>query len=272
MASQLTEKQDGQASSDFASRNTADQASDFAPILFARTDPEDLVLLDLETRAEIARSARAVLSASRPRGEALVTLRDVKIGPASGDKITVVEAVNDNMPFLLDSTLAEIAELGLSLRLVAHPILSVDRDPSGAFLRLRGEAHGPAHVGGRRESFIHLHLEPIEDATLRSRLREGLERAYADVRRAVSDFPSMRARVFEAVQAAKIAPPPLPAQDVAEAIALVEWMLADNFTFLGVREYRFIDADPSADLVGANGQGLLPRLKEIDRRLKEKTP
>ena len=34
-------------------------------------------------------------------------------------------------------------------------------------------------------------------------LREG--------RDAVSDFPSMRARVFEAVQAAKIAPPPLPA-------------------------------------------------------------
>jgi len=265
MASRLTESQDGQAPSDFASRNTADQASDFAPILFARTDPEDLALLDLEARAEIAGSAHAVLSASRPRGEALVTLRDVKIGPASGDKITVVEAVNDNMPFLLDSTLAEIAELGLSLRLVAHPILSVDRDPSGAFLRLRGEAHGPAHVGGRRESFIHLHLEPIEDATLRSRLREGLERAYADVRRAVSDFSSMRARVFEAVQAAKIAPPPLPAQDVAEAIALIEWMLADNFTFLGVREYRFIDDDPSADLVGANGQGLLrdPELRVL---------
>ena len=266
MASRLTEKQDGQASSDFASRNTADQqASDFAPILFARTDPEDLALLDLEARAEIARSAHAVLSASRPRGEALVTLREVKIGPGSGDKITVVEAVNDNIPFLLDSTLAEIAELGLSLRLVAHPILSVDRDPSGAFLRLRGEAHGRAHLGGRRESFIHLHLEPIEDAVMCSRLREGLERVYADVRRAVSDFSSMRARVFEAVQAAKIAPPPLPAQDVAEAIALIEWMLADNFTFLGVREYRFIDDDPSADLVGANGQGLLrdPELRVL---------
>jgi glutamate dehydrogenase len=265
MASQLTEKQDGQASPDLASRNTADQASDFAPILFARTDPEDLALLDLKTRAEIARSARAALSASRPRGEALVTLRDVKIGSGSADKITVVEAVNDNVPFLLDSTLAEIAELGLSLRLVAHPILSVDRDPSGAFLRLRGEAHGPAHVGGRRESFIHLHLEPIEDPSLRSRLREGLEHVYADVRRAVSDFSSMRARVFEAVQAAKIAPPPLPAQDVAEAIALIEWMLADNFTFLGVREYRFINDDPSADLVGANGQGLLrdPELRVL---------
>jgi glutamate dehydrogenase len=263
---QVTEKQEGQASSDFASRDISDQqASDFATILFSRTDPEDLALLNPEARAEIARSARAALSASRPRGRALVTLRDLKIVPGSGDKITVVEAVNDNMPFLLDSTLAEIAELGLSLRLVAHPILSVDRGPSGAFVALRGEAHGPAHVGGKRESFIHLHLEPIEDAAVRSRLREGLERVYADLRGAVSDFPSMRARVFEAVQAAKIAPPPLPPQDVAEAIALVEWMLADNFTFLGVREYRFVEDDPSTDLVGVNGQGLLrdPDLKVL---------
>ena len=262
----MTEKPDGQKSSDLASRDIHyQQASDFASVLFARTDPEDLALLDLEVRTEIANSAYAALSVSRQRGEARVTLHEVKIGPGNGDKITVVEAINDNMPFLLDSTLAEIAELGLSLRLVAHPILSVDRDPSGAFVALRGEAHGPARVGGRRESFIHLHLEPIADAAIRTRLREELERVYVDVRGAVSDFPSMRARVFEAVQAAKIAPPPLPAQDVAEAIALVEWMLADNFTFLGVREYRFVDDDPSADLVGVNGQGLLrdPELKVL---------
>jgi glutamate dehydrogenase len=75
----------------------------------------------------------------------------------------------------------------------------------------------------------------------------------------------MRARVFEAVQAAKIAPPPLPTDDVAEAVALIEWMLADNFTFLGVREYRFADDDPMGDLVGLNGLGLLrdPDLKVL---------
>jgi len=144
MSSRSTERQEGGASSDIASRDIPDQqANDFASILFSRTDPEDLALLDLQARAEIAKSAHVGLSASRPRGEALVTLHDMKIGPGGGDKITVVEAVNDNMPFLLDSTLAEIAELGLSLRLVAHPILSVDRDPSGAFVALR-----PYQLGG----------------------------------------------------------------------------------------------------------------------------
>ncbi|SEC15850.1 glutamate dehydrogenase [Rhizobiales bacterium GAS191] len=232
-------------------------ASGFETILFSRTDPEDLARLDAPGRAAIASSALSALAAPRARGKAHITLHDVATGDSGMDKLTIVEAINDNMPFLLDSTLGEVAEQGFTLRLVAHPILSVDRDTTGAFVELRGEAHGQLQPGERRESFIHLHLDPIEDAAARERLLAGLERVHAEVRRAVSDFPSMRARVFEAVQAAKIAPPPLAAQDVAEGIALIEWMLADNFTFLGVREYRFVDDDPNGDLVGANGLGLL---------------
>ncbi|MFI5010849.1 MAG: NAD-glutamate dehydrogenase [Hyphomicrobiales bacterium] len=240
-------------------------AGGFETILLSRTDPEDLVRLDAPSRAAIAASALETLTAPRPRGKAHIALRDVAIGDSGIEKITIVEAINDNMPFLLDSTLGEIAEHGLNLRLVAHPILSVDRDASGALVDLKGEAQGQLQPGERRESFIHLHLDPIEDPALRERLVAGLERVHVEVRRAVSDFPSMRARVFEAVQAAKIAPPPLAAQDVAEAIALVEWMLADNFTFLGVREYRFVDDNPDGDLVGANGLGMLrdPDLKVL---------
>src|SRR4029450_6612310 len=32
---------------------------------------------------------------------------------------------------------------------------------------------------------------------------------------------------------------PLPVDEVAEAIQFLQWLLADNFTFLGVRDYRF---------------------------------
>ena len=240
-------------------------ASGFETILFSRTDPEDLARLDAANRQAISSSALAVLAEPRARGKPHISLRDFVVGADGADRITIVEVINDNMPFLLDSTLAEVAEQGLALRLVAHPILSVDRGPTGEFVELKGEAQGQLQPGERRESFIHLHLDPIEDAAMREWLLQGLDRVHAEVRRAVSDFPSMRARVFEAVQSAKIAPPPLAAQDVAEAIALVEWMLADNFTFLGVREYRYVDDNPDGDLVGSNGLGLLrdPDLKVL---------
>src|SRR5262245_6428154 len=88
-------------------------ASGFETTLFSRTDPEDLVRLDARSRAEIAAVAFATLSAPRARGKAKITLQDVVTGPDGMEKVTIVEAINDNMPFLLDSTLGEIAEQGL---------------------------------------------------------------------------------------------------------------------------------------------------------------
>ena len=46
--------------------------------------------------------------------------------------MTVLEVVNENMPFLLDSTLAEIVDEGYEPLLVAHPILAVERDDDPA--------------------------------------------------------------------------------------------------------------------------------------------
>jgi glutamate dehydrogenase len=44
---------------------------------------------------------------------------------------TVIEVVNDDMPFLVDSTTMEINRQGLSLHLIVHPVLVVQRDAAG---------------------------------------------------------------------------------------------------------------------------------------------
>ena len=264
MASRLTEKQDGQALRLRVSEHSRPSEWLRADLFFCARILRISRVSTCQALAAIAASAHAALSAPRPRGKALITLRDVKIGAVGANKVTIVEAVNDNMPFLLDSRRRVCRTRSDAAACRASDFERRSRRVR-RFVALRGEARGQRQAGERRESFIHLHVDPIEDAALRGRLLEGLDRVHADVRRAVSDFPTMRARVFEAIQAAKIAPPPLAARDVAEAIALIEWMLADNFTFLGVREYRFVDDDPNADLVGVNGLGLLrdPDLKVL---------
>ena len=45
---------------------------------------------------------------------------------------SVIEIVNDDMPFLVDSTTAEINRQGLTLHLFVHPIYDVERDADGA--------------------------------------------------------------------------------------------------------------------------------------------
>ncbi len=84
---------------------------------------------------------------------------------ASGERksISVIEIVNDDMPFLVDSVMGEIADRRLDVRLVAHPVLGVRRD--GGKLVALGAAD---EVASARESFIHIHLEPIEDEAARA--------------------------------------------------------------------------------------------------------
>ncbi len=60
----------------------------------------------------------------------------------------------------------------------------------------------------------------------------------------------MTARVAELIAELKANPPPLPVDEIAEAVQFLEWLLADNFTFLGIRDYHFsAGADaPRADV------------------------
>ena len=56
---------------------------------------------------------------------------------------TVVEIVNDNMPFLVDSVAMSLNARGLNVHLVVHPVMHVWRDGSGV-LKAVGAAKRPA--------------------------------------------------------------------------------------------------------------------------------
>src|SRR4029079_3613629 len=88
-----------------------------------------------------------------------------------------------------------------------------------------------------RESFIHIHVERIEDAGRRAEIVQGLEQALAEVAHCVADWRPMIRRVNEVIQDLKTNPPPVPVDDIAEAIQFLEWVAADNFTLLGVCDY-----------------------------------
>jgi len=66
----------------------------------------------------------------------------------------------------------------------------------------------------------------------------------------------MLARVRDVIAELATNPPPLANEEIAEAIALLKWMEDDNFTFLGARDYRFIDNGTLAP-VFETGLGLL---------------
>jgi glutamate dehydrogenase len=208
---------------------------DFVGLLFGRAAPEDLIGYHAAELAVLAREAWGFIAA-RKAGAPKIRLEPPQASDGEHLKsVSVIEIVNDDMPFLVDSVMAELTERGLAPRLVAHPILAVSRDKAGKLTSAPAEAG--RNKDETRESFIHVHVARVEDAERATAVVQGLEQVLAEVRRCVQDWRPMVRRVNDVIQDLKANPPPLPVDDIAEAIQFLEWVAADNFTLLGVRDY-----------------------------------
>ena len=166
---------------------------------------------------------------------------------ASGGRkaISVIEIVNDDMPFLVDSVMGEIAERRLDVRLVAHPMFGVRRD--GSKLVALGRTRRPAKASARASSISILRRSSMTTHAKRS--SRALETVLGEVRVAVQDWRADARRASTRIIAEmKTNPPPLPVDEIAEAIQFLQWLLADNFTFLGVRNYR-VDGQSCSSLI-----------------------
>jgi glutamate dehydrogenase len=233
-----------------------DMPESFAAQLFARAAPEDLTRYEPRELAALAEEAWAFLKERRPgTGKVRFESRPGPIGAEQIKTVSIIEIVNDDMPFLLDSIMGELTELGIEVRLVVHPIFTIERDNSGSLIGFRGDA--PAVGTAQRESFIHVHVERIEDANRRAQVVRALELVLADVRVCVQDWRAMLTRVGEVIADMRNNPPHLAVDEIAEAVQFLEWLLANNFTFLGVREYAFPGAEGEIEPKYETGRGIL---------------
>ena len=199
--------------------------------LFGRAAPEDLVRY---SPAELAQLAANTWMFMAERAQHTPKIRVVAPPLEAGGelkRISVLELINDDKPFLLDSVMGELTERGIDVRLVAHPVFTVERQDDGRLVGIANIAADAAH----RESIIHIHIERIDEEHKRADLVAALGEVLADVGCAVADWRAMVARIAGVAAELKASPPPLPVEEIAEAIQFLEWLALDNFVILGVR-------------------------------------
>src|SRR4051812_25115636 len=83
---------------------------------------------------------------------------------------TVIEIVNDDMPFLVDSITEEIKRHGLKIFGLLHPVSIVKRDTKGALQDISSAEK--ANDASNAESVIHMQVSYIGDAKKRSELEK----------------------------------------------------------------------------------------------------
>lgn len=228
----------------------------FAREYFRQVDVEELA----ERRSEDLLGALLShwqFGASREAGKPKVRVFSPSPGEDGwGSRHSVVEIVNDDMPFLVDSVTMEIARQGLGLHLIIHPVYAVERDAQGrlAALHPRGAA-APA----RRESWMYIEVDRLVEPAQRAALAAGIERVLVDVRAAVQDWQPMLAQLRAATEELARAPANLPPEVVAENRAFLQWLAEDHLTLLGYRQHDLVDqgGDTALRVVPGTGLGLL---------------
>ena len=138
-----------------------------------------------------------------------------------------LEILQDDAPFLVDSVMGEIAEQGLAVRAMYHPVVGVARDRRGTRV-----ATGTM----RRESAIQVileHLGPDREAALITGVRETL----ADALTATQDFQAMLGLMGTTIAELRVTA--LPPAERDEAVAFLTWLQDGHFVFLGARNYDY---------------------------------
>jgi len=223
------------------------------------------------TSAEPAELAAAVkshlaLAAQRVPGRALVRLRNPSRTDDGWDsRDTVVQIVTDDMPYLVDSVIAELARGNLSVRRLVHPLVLVRRDLTGTLREvLPGGAPAEIPSDALVESWMYVNIDRITDPARARQVQQRLLTVLTDVREVVEDTPRMIATAESLADGLLSAPPPLPTEEVADGAALLRWLSGGHFIFLGYRHYELIwtstgdhGTEPALRAVLASGLGVL---------------
>ncbi len=227
------------------------QAQAFASHFFRRISADDIAARPVEAWVGMILGLLDFVRIRKPGAPNVRVFNPTLAQDGWESNQTAIDIITDDMPFLVDSVSIAIAQAGLSLHAVVHPVYSVERDPGGHVLSLVAEGGK-----GRTESLMHFEVERIAEPAERAGLEQSIRTTLSDVSQCVGDWGPMHDKMLAIAAALSEQKLPVSAEGVAEAQEFLRWAAEDNFTFLGYREYRVAKAGTDEVLQAVEGSGL----------------
>jgi glutamate dehydrogenase len=225
--------------------------------LFLRTYFSNVAFEDMQGRSPkiMAQAALSHLefAKNKSKGQALVRIFNPTVKLNGYDSAyTIIEMVNDDMPFLVDSVAAAINRQSLNIHITVHPVLRLHRTGKG---RLR-KIGSLKDQGGRVESFVRFVIDKETDEHKLKIIEHEIRKVLADVAAAVRDWRAIRIKMHEAKESLVLGPIGADEELRKESMDLLQWMSDDHFTFLGYREYALTTRGKKQYLRPVKGTGL----------------
>ena len=240
---------------DFAERYVRRSPSDY----LASVDPDQFCAQVADIFA---------FAAVRPRDESAVRVFNPTLathGYEPGG--AVVQVAAGDVPFLIDSVSNEIQAGDLDVQWKIHPVIGVERDDGGALTAIV-----TARTASHRDSIQHYELQRTLDDDELAALTESVHSVLHSVRSAVTDFEEMQGAIYRMIRVAKAGAARYERGEIDEAVAFLEWLLDDNFVFLGYREYSIEDTPEGEAISVVPGSGLGILRRDTDSKYARPTP
>jgi len=252
----------------------AAELAELIPLYFRHVPADEMVDYAPPDVVGLVASHRE-LAANRVPGRPVIRV----LNPSRGDdgwasRTTAVQIVTDDMPYLVDSVVAELARAGVTVYRIVHPIVVVRRSVTGDLQEVLAGAE-PANPppDGLAESWMYLEVSRITDAVAARDIERQLNDVLNDVREVVEDSAKMQVTARQLADDLEADPPAgLPAEEVADGAAYLRWLADGHFTFLGYRNYELVpaqdgDGGQALRAVLASGLGVLRRDSLAERTL-----
>ena len=169
----------------------------------------------------------------------------------------VLHIVTGDRPFLVDSVLAVLADQGIGVSLLLHPIFVVRRDAEGRLLEVHDDAEDADDADADdalRESWIRVELADRCDLTI---VEERVSEVIDAVAAAVEDWQPMQDATLDLSDRLEAGDGPGTPESRQAAAEFLRWLVADHFTFIGSRDHTVeVGADGSTAIDPIPGTGL----------------
>ncbi|WP_372857536.1 NAD-glutamate dehydrogenase [Pseudoalteromonas sp.] len=161
---------------------------------------------------------------------------------------TIVEIIAKDMPFLVDSVRMAMTRENIASHLLLHSPLKIQRDKNEKISGLSSLKAEQESTSTKTVFFIEIDRQT--DASVIESFKKELESVLVDVSVAVEDWQPIREKLISVSKNLPKSHKDKNDNEIKETVEFLDWLVKDNFTLMGYRQYELSPVQGDFQLKG----------------------